>query len=76
MCINDVEKCLADLDNKKCEGFDIIPVCAIYDARAILLAPLSSLFQKIYAFDNKEKTHASKRTRLRSDVPIQLFASN
>ena len=48
MKYDDVKSCLYDLSNKKCEGFDRIPVCALYDARATLLAPLSLLFDKIY----------------------------
>ena len=45
---DDVKDCLYDLSNKKCEGFDRIPVCCIYDACAVLLRPLSLLFDKIY----------------------------
>ena len=40
--------CLSDLNSKKCEGLDRIPVCAIYDARHTLLAPFTALFDKIY----------------------------
>ena len=39
------------LSNKKCEGYDRIPVCCIHDARTrrtVLLRPLSILFEKIY----------------------------
>ena len=46
MKIDDVKKCLNELSCKKCEGFDRIPVCAINDARAVLLNPLSLLFEK------------------------------
>ena len=31
-----------------CEGYDQIPVCAIYDARATLIDPMADLFDKIY----------------------------
>ena len=48
MKYNDVKSSLFDLPNKKCEGFDRIPVCALYDARATLLDPFSLLFDKIY----------------------------
>ena len=48
MTINDVSECLANLGSKKCEGFDRIPVCCLYDARVPLLEPFSSLFAKIY----------------------------
>ena len=34
MNVCDVEMCLRDLSNKKCEGFDRIPVCSIFDACA------------------------------------------
>ena len=37
-----------ELKNKKCEGFDRIPVCIILDARVKLLPPLSVLFNEIY----------------------------
>ena len=49
MKYDDVKSCLYNLSNKKCKGFDRIPVCALYDACATLLAPLSLLFDKIYA---------------------------
>ena len=49
MTTSDVKECLNDLKTKKCEGFDRIPVCTLYDARVPLLAPLSSLFNKIYS---------------------------
>ena len=45
----DVKECLSNLPNKKCEGFDRIPVCMLLDARDVLLDPLSSLFTKVYA---------------------------
>ena len=48
MMKNDVELCMRDLNNKKCEGFDRIPVCAIYDARESLLDPMAALFSTIY----------------------------
>ena len=44
----DVMTCMDQLSNKKCEGFDRIPVCALYDARTTLLNPMASLFEKIY----------------------------
>ena len=36
------------LPNKKCEGFDRIPVCILKDAHNVLLEPLSNLFTTIY----------------------------
>ena len=48
MKYDDVKNCFNDLSNKKCEGFDKIPVCALYDSRATLLAPFLLLFDKIY----------------------------
>ena len=37
MTRRDVEICMADLNTKKCEGYDRIPVCSIWDARVTLL---------------------------------------
>ena len=48
MSPSDVSACLNDLISKKCEGFDRIPLCLLYDCRAALLPPLTILFQKIY----------------------------
>ena len=48
MTINDVKECMSELKNKKCEGFDRIPVCMIYDARELLLPPMAVLFNSIY----------------------------
>ena len=44
----DVMTCMDQLSNKKCEGFDRIPVCVLFDARVTLLCPMASLFKKIY----------------------------
>ena len=44
---SDVECCLADLNNIKCEGFDRIPKCALYDARVTLLNPLVCSSKKL-----------------------------
>ena len=49
MSRTDVKECLSNLPNKKCEGFDRMPVCMLLDARDVLLDPLSSLFTKVYA---------------------------
>ncbi len=46
---HDVRTCMADLKNKRSEGFDRIPVCCILDARESLLTQMSLLFEKIYA---------------------------
>ena len=45
----DVDECINMLKNKKCEGFDRIPVCIIKDARIPLLDPFCELFKNIYA---------------------------
>ena len=43
-----VEECLSQLASKKCEGFDRIPVCAIYHSRAPVIEPMAALFDNIY----------------------------
>ena len=48
MTKHDVEICLSELKNKKCEGFDRIPVCMLLDARETLLPPMANLFNEIY----------------------------
>ena len=45
----DVKMCVDMLKNKKCEGFDRVPVCVIKDARLPLFDPLCKLFKNIYA---------------------------
>ena len=45
----DVEECINMLKNKKCEGYDRIPVCVIKDAKVPLLEPMCKLFKNIYA---------------------------
>ena len=47
MTVNDVKECLISLSNKKCEGYDPIPLCAIADAKLVLLNPLVTLFNKV-----------------------------
>ena len=37
MTKSDVKECLALLKPKRCEGYDRIPVCALYDSRDQLL---------------------------------------
>ena len=44
MAVTDVKECLSNLNSKKCEGFDRIPVCALFDSRESLLVLLSLLF--------------------------------
>ena len=44
-----IEECIDMLKNKKCEGFDRIPVCLIKDAKVPLLDPMCQLFKNIYA---------------------------
>ena len=44
---SDVRECLSELKNKKCEGYDRIPLCMIRDSSDALLDPLSFLFDKI-----------------------------
>ena len=48
MSEKDVKLCLSELKNKKCEGFDRIPVCMLLDARVTILPPLVVLFDEIY----------------------------
>ena len=48
MTENDVKLCMNELSSKKCEGFDRIPVCVLYDARETLLMPMCRLFNDIY----------------------------
>ena len=48
MTEKDVQLCLSELKNKKCEGFDRIPVCMLFDARSTLLPPMAVLFNEIY----------------------------
>ena len=45
---SDVKECIKSLPNKKCEGFDRIPVCVLKDTQDLLLNPLSVLFNNIY----------------------------
>ena len=46
----DVKECLNSLPNKKCEGFDRIPVCILKDSKDLLLDPLTHLFSNIFKF--------------------------
>ena len=39
---------MADLNGKKSEGFDRIPVCCLFDACESLLNPMANLYEKIY----------------------------
>ena len=48
MTKSDVEECISLLKLKRWEGYDCIPVCALYDSRDVLLDPLFALFSKIY----------------------------
>ena len=48
MTETDVIICMNELKNKKCEGFDRIPVCIILDSRRVLLPHMASLFKEIY----------------------------
>ena len=52
MTKNDVKLCMLDLNNKKREGFDRIPVCAMYDAREPYLIPWQLFFQKFITLGN------------------------
>ena len=49
MSESDVKECIVDLPNKKCEGFDRLPVCMLRDSCDLILKPFTSLFSKIYA---------------------------
>ena len=44
----DVKECLWDLKLKKCERYDCIPVCSLFDAHETLLNPMTLLFDKVY----------------------------
>ena len=44
---SDISECIFDLPNKKCEGFDRIPVCALRDCGNLLLDPMYALFSSI-----------------------------
>ena len=48
MTENDVKICLGELKNKKCEGFDRIPVCMLLDAKVKILPHMANLFNAIY----------------------------
>ena len=48
MTEKDVMLCLSEIKNKKCEGFDRIPACVLFDASSVLLPPMSELFSEIY----------------------------
>ena len=48
MTENDVRICLGKLNNKKCEGFDRIPVCMLLYAKVKILSPMADLFNPIY----------------------------
>ena len=49
MTENDVKKCLDELKNKKCEGFDRIPVCMLLDARVKLLLTIFYIQARLLA---------------------------
>ena len=49
MAANDVKLCMSDLKNKKCEGYDRIPLCALFGAHGVLLPPMANLFSQIYS---------------------------
>ena len=38
----------SDLKNKKCDGFNRIPLCVILDACDMLLLPMANIFNEIY----------------------------
>ena len=48
MRYDDVKECMLTLKNKRCEGYDRIPVCILTDARENLFDPMAQLFDKIY----------------------------
>ena len=56
---------MQDLPNKKCEGYDRVPVCMLHDSCELLLDPLSSLFSKIYATG-----HIPKQWKVSKIIPI------
>ena len=48
MKIKDGNECMNLLVNKRCEGYDRIPLSCIVDAKNVLLRLMSLLFEKIY----------------------------
>ena len=56
MQYNDVKECMLTLKNKRCEGYDRIPVCILADARENLYDPLAQLFSKIFFKLNMKRT--------------------
>ena len=48
MTKSDVWECMSQLKNKKCEGYDRIPVCCLLDARHALIEPMAAFFSKVY----------------------------
>ena len=48
MTKSDVKEFIALLKPRKCEGFDRLSVCMIYNAIELLLEPMAWLFRKIY----------------------------
>ena len=48
MKTDDVFECMETLVNKKCEGYDRMPLCCLYDAKSVLLTPFANLFTRIY----------------------------
>ena len=44
----DIRECIYSIKSKRCEGYDLIPVTTICDARDVLLEPYTVLFDRIY----------------------------
>ena len=53
MTRSDVWECMSQLKNKKCEGYDRIPVCCLLDARHALIEPIAAFLAK---FTRPEKS--------------------
>ena len=72
----DVEECIDMLKNKKCEGFDRIPVCVIKDAKNPLLDPMCKLLKNTNYQSNgkcqKLSPSLKKVTKLKLKITDQL----
>ena len=61
---------MLELKDKKCEGFDRIPLCVIHDARDILLPPMADLFKEIYS-----SSKIPEQSKVAKIVPIHKKGS-
>ena len=52
MELTDIKECMATIKYKRCEGFDRIPVCLLFNMHDVLFKPMAELFSKIYKTGN------------------------